>query len=306
MGPSSFGLSMVEDFALVLKQQQLEELQEISQYMNAVPNFHIYMIVRRPRIIFDSVSINNKYIIGKFKIQNKDTYESLDFQYEHHFKEKNLSIECEYPYDQLYVINQNGRKIFGGYASLILQELNSKSGLYQDNSEVIYIGQSFGTDGNRTAPTRLINHSTLQKIYSENTPDRDIWITLWSFTRNELMFLSPNEDGNHSLFIKYLNYIHTRYEKISTQQEINFTEAALIRYFQPKYNDKFKYTFPSKSHSTYSQCYTLGLDYVAVEIDTKRLNMNVWSETKPTKQFKHNIMFSLNNKQEIKDFFRIK
>ncbi|GIN60517.1 hypothetical protein J27TS8_05100 [Robertmurraya siralis] len=309
MVPSSFGISVVEDFTMILQQDQLETLQKFAESMNAIPDFHIYMIVRRPRISFvpETLTINQKFIGGFFKIQEKDTYKLIEFKYEHHFKELDLKFECIYPYNKLFVLNNREERIFGGIASLILQELNSKDGLYHDLSEVIYIGQSFGKGGERTAQMRLQEHKTLQQIYADNTPDKEIWITLWSFTRNELMFLSPSEDDskNHNLFRKFSNYIGYRYENISFEQEINFTEAALIRYFQPRYNDDFKYTFPSRSHTTYSQCYKLGLDYVAVEIDTKRLNMQLWSETKSTPKFKHNIFYELNNNEAIKDFFRL-
>lgn len=302
---------MVDDFTLVLKQQQLYELEEISKQFNAVPDFHIYFIVRRPRIYFDheSIELTKNHLKGKCKIQDRDSFKTIEFNYIHYFKEKNLAIECVYPYDKMFVVTEDQTKIFGGYASLMLQEFNTTgniiTGAYTDESEVIYIGQSFGQEGSRTAEDRLLSHSTLQKIYSENTPDKEIWITLWSFTRNELMFMSPKVDNqeNHELFMKFFNYTRTRYEKISFEQEINFTEAALIRYFQPIYNDKFKYNFPSKAHTTYSQCYKLGLDYVAFEIDTKRLNMIIWSEAQPLKKFKHKEIYSLKNKDDIKKFF---
>lgn len=310
MDVSSFGISMVDSFTLILKQQQIDELYALSKHNNAKPNFHIYFIVRRPRIFFDATSLklDEKFLKGSFKIQDKDTYKTVEFKEEHNFKHENLTIKCEYPHDKMYIIDlkDNNKEIFGGYASLMIQQFNTA--YYIDDSEVLYVGQAFGKNGSRTAETRLLSHATLQKIYSENTPDKEIWITLWDFDRNELMFLSPNVDekDNYQLFKKYLDYIHTRHEKISFEQEINFTEAALIRYFQPIYNDDYKYTFPSKSHSTYSQCYKLELDYVSIEINTKRLNMRLWSEKKPVKKFDHKIIYPLKNKTEIKDFFGIK
>lgn len=308
---SSFGVSMVEDYTFILKQQQLEKLYELTKLNDTIPKFHIYMIIKRPRIFFDkdSLKLNKDFFRGKFKIQDKDSFKTLDFEYEHNFKEREIEIQCEYPYDQLYFIDKIiNKRISGGYGSLMLQQYDSGKIDYIDNSEVVYIGQSLGKGGSRTAETRLLNHSTLQRIYSENTPDKEIWITLWSFTRNELMFLSPNVDENinHELTMRYLNYLQTRYAKISFEQEINFIEAALIRYFKPMYNDDFKYSFPSKSHSTYSQCYTLGLDFVSVEIDTTRLNMRIWSQENPDKKFKHDIIFPLKNKFQINNFFGIK
>jgi hypothetical protein len=53
---------------------------------------------------------------------------------------------------------------------------------------------------------------------------------------------------------------------ISEQQFINFTEAALIRYFQPAFNVIYKDSFPNPAHKTYSECYDLDVNLVNVEI----------------------------------------
>ena len=56
------------------------------------------------------------------------------------------------------------------------------------------------------------------------------------FDGTEKFSFSNEEDIKHTQRI-----IHTR---VTQQQRINFTEAALIRYFEPPYNKIFKSQFP--------------------------------------------------------------
>ncbi|MCK5171805.1 MAG: hypothetical protein KAR47_00325, partial [Planctomycetes bacterium] len=65
---------------------------------------------------------------------------------------------------------------------------------------------------------------------------------------------------------------------ITEQQQVNFTEAALIRYFQPPYNKIYKNSFPDPAHSTYSECYDIDLNMVCVEVQTEDLMLRLWSE----------------------------
>ena len=66
--------------------------------------------------------------------------------------------------------------------------------------------------------------------------------------------------------------------KITEQQEINFTEAALIRYFQPPYNKTYKDSFPNPAHVTYSECYDIDLNMVNIEVQTEEVKARLWSE----------------------------
>ena len=53
--------------------------------------------------------------------------------------------------------------------------------------------------------------------------------------------------------------------EITEQQQINFTEAALVRYFK------------HPAHKTYSQCYDLDLNAVNVELQTEEIMCRLWS-----------------------------
>jgi hypothetical protein len=91
-------------------------------------------------------------------------------------------------------------------------------------------------------------------------------------------------------------------EPVTEQQEINFTEAALIKYFQPQYNKMFKNSFPSPAHATYSQCYALDINSVMVEIDTDDLNAPLWSAAVPA-QYHHFITYEMHSPNDRRSMF---
>jgi hypothetical protein len=172
--------------------------------------------------------------------------------------------------------------------------------------EVLYIGQAYGSDGSRTAVDRLQNHSTLQGIYAEairNSPDQEVWMVLCSFEP----YLLASFDGRSKNYATTLHqddaHIHQVISTaITEQQEINFTEAALIKYFQPEYNKVYKDSFPNPAHSTYSECYDVDLNMVSVEVQTEELRLKLWSEAaKPA--WVHFCTFPLHSKQERQFMF---
>ena len=129
--------------------------------------------------------------------------------------------------------------------------------------EVLYVGQAYGSNGERTAPDRLRSHSTLQAIYSRvisRSPDQEIWLSLWSFDTKLLLSM----DGRWSQYQTPLEEDDAHLDQVwdtplNEQQKINLTEAAIIYYFQPEFNVQFKNEFPSPVHSTYAQCYSCDL-----------------------------------------------
>ena len=89
---------------------------------------------------------------------------------------------------------------------------------------------------------------------------------------------------------------------ISDQQRINFTEAALIRYFQPEYNTLFKDPFPSPVHSSYASCYDVDLNMIAVEVGSEDLGCKFWSKHVEPK-WTHIAAFPLHSREQRKHMF---
>ncbi|WP_299089477.1 hypothetical protein [uncultured Metabacillus sp.] len=301
---SNLGISMVESYGMFFRHYDFASLLELENKYNQIPKMHIYMVVKAPKIIFvrDSIKIDEKYIDLEIKIMDDRADDKVEFRLINNLKNQELEVVLSPNKDDLEIKDALGNYVLKANSFMFL----IANGYVMD-CEVVYIGRSFGKDGERTVYERLKSHSTLQKIYAEKEDDKSIFLSSWDFDRNTIGFLSPIEQDKQKsfdIFIKQLEITERPYDLIRKKQEINFTEAALIRYFQPKYNDIMKYRFPSKTHTEYSDLFKENVDYVSVEIDTKRLHVKLYSEVIPA-QFEHNPFYDLKDKRSKYDFFRI-
>ncbi len=304
----------VNSFASMMNVMQFDDLDMISSMnvFNEQYPCHIYMICRRPRVIIDveKFKFNGDNIDLSFKIQNKDKFDSLDLTLTNPFGTDDVKIESEYPYNKFSFIS-NERTIVAKTA-VLLQNLprHQFHGDFLD-LEILYIGQSYGVDGARTAPERLKRHETLQAIYAESlnkNPDQEIWLMLLSFEqigltmfdgRTKFTDAEREEDKPRAV-----NFFQTIWNGgITEQQFINFTEAALIRFFRPIYNKEYKDTFPNPAHKTYVECYDLDVNSVCLELGTMdSVNAMVYTDTIKKAPI-HFGDFLLHNKAERKSMF---
>jgi len=138
--------------------------------------------------------------------------------------------------------------------------------------EVIYIGQSQGHDLGRTAVTRLSGHEkweVFQRHVVEENPDHEIWILLLSLGAPCHLNMTRLEVQGGANDMKELIRRATRPARIGGPDMINFVEGALISYFAPRYNDKFKKrTFPSRMHQSYERMFSAAVDVGAIELET--------------------------------------
>lgn len=282
---SEFGLNMKNAYGVILQHDQLNESYN-QEILNKYP-CHIYMITRHPRIYLDhdSVKIDNEYVTGVYRIQHENTFASKSFKIKNNLGTADVHFHCSYPYTKYVIYDSSGNNIAEGNITVLLMMADPS---FCFDLEVLYIGQSYGIDGGRTAPDRLATHSTLQQIYAEaigNSPDKDIWLVLLGF-EDPLLLMSFDGTSKEYETSKEEDEWHVKNvfnSEVTEQQRINFTEAALIRYFEPEYNKTFKYNFPNPAHSTYSQCYDLGLNTLSVELQTEELRCRLWSpKTKPS------------------------
>ncbi|MGO0789165.1 hypothetical protein ACTOWA_04790 [Herbaspirillum seropedicae] len=264
---SEFGLNMVNGSRFILQQEELthESLKGFEP--------HIYIIGRRPRISLDATSLvfTKDKVKGSFRKQVKDKFISIPFETTNNLGTEDVIVECEYPYTHYAIRDKNGNILSNGKCALLLSMISSEFREHLD-LEVLYVGQSYGKDGSRTAPARLASHSTLQGIYSEairKSPDQDVWMILSSFNPMLLGVMDGRSKSYQTTLDDDDRHIDKVFEKpITEKQQINFTEAALIKYFQPSFNTIYKDTFPSPSHSTYAECYDIDLNMVTVELQT--------------------------------------
>lgn len=145
--------------------------------------------------------------------------------------------------------------------------------------EVLYIGQAQGREANRGAIERLQSHETLQKILIDchtKFINKRLFIMLFKFTEQQIMllngfdksFLSNKEDDvqHHKKLVDDAIDIALNVNNDRLRQVINITEAAMINYFKPYYNDKFVDNFPSQKHQSYTHYYSLEYNSVSVEL----------------------------------------
>jgi hypothetical protein len=171
--------------------------------------------------------------------------------------------------------------------------------------EVLYIGQAYA-DGKRSAFDRLKSHSTLQKILADvayNSPDDEVFILTFEYDGYNVFTtmdgkakgtINDHRDGDR--FFSILK------NHLTKHQQVCLTEAGLIRYFSPKYNEIYKTNFPSEKHKILSECYQLDFSGLIVEINTDELLFQLFSETVPPK-YHHLSQFNLLDEEERLGFF---
>ncbi len=158
------------------------------------------------------------------------------------------------------------------------------SDLARADLEVIYIGQSKGRDFDRTAISRLNGHEKWETFYrdiADRNPHREIWILLLSQSAPQhLNMTMPGVEGGDN-DVKELIRRTKRPVQLNPLDCLNFTEAALISYFRPRYNDKFrKAHFPSKKHESYERFFLEPVDVASIELETLRsMGFRLYSES---------------------------
>lgn len=270
---------------------------------------NIYFVLRRPKVtaIPDSINISDKKASFKLLIHSKEKHIVVDVECE--FANANSKIEyyTEYPYNILAFRDQEKALIVARTSTLLDSNLVLDNIDYEElDYEVLYIGQAYGKDGKRTALDRLASHETVQKIYSKtltDNPESDIWIMLCKFTQDTLLFTAGKDlvkvkKEDEIIEEERMKHIFdNRGLSITERQRINLTEAALIKYFEPLYNVKFKDVFPSPSHTSYKECYDLDIRAINIELDTSEMIRKIFTE-KTKRKVRHSKMYEFKANQD--------
>lgn len=279
----------------------------------------IYFICRRPKISFDPKSIRKNgsiYEVDLISSRGSGT-DSIEIEPYEGSNDIRVEFDSRPPYSHIYFCDELGNRESCNIATAVANA-ESVPEHYLD-LEILYIGQSVSTSSGYSIIERLKNHSTLQRIYAEairSSPDYDIWIALFHFDYQQVhVFNSPTVVNGKLSYKTELepdadadNLIAQMDEMSSTpelrQQYINFTEAALIRYFGPEHNQKFRDSFPNPAHSSYASCYDLDVHSVSVGFATDAINARVYSHSvKPAKL--HTINYVLQNSEERRNLFNL-
>jgi len=306
------------EYALIMKmtkisicqQDELESEVLKKEFDEDFPN-NIYFIISRPKVTLVPSKCEFKDHVAKFvfKIHEKETVSEESLIIKSADNTNDFELKSDYPYTKFY-IHENGKEVFSAKSSLFYF-MNQKKYSEKMDSEILYIGQSYGKNGKRKPPERLKSHSTLQKIYYEalqNNPDKEIWLNLLSFER--LLFTSfdgadKSVKREENEVEKATNIMYKfNQNELNEKQIVNFTEASLIKYFKPKYNVVYKDVFPDPNHKTYTECYDLDVNSVAFELNTETIGTKLFTENiKPS--YMHLGSFTLESREKRKSLFGI-
>lgn len=275
-----------------------------------LPTYHHYMIGGLPRVTIDpkSFKATESMVEIKFRIQRGSEFEEQVLRFQHYWKTAALTLESPYPHNTIKVFPAGQEKeAFWGPAALVGAKFNSE---FADRLKfaVLYVGQAFGDEGSRNAQIRLQNHSTLQSINADMSraqPDQEVWLLLMDFVPNLMIDMDPRRPTLTTLDEDKAHAMRVMSTEISKGQMVSFVEAALIRYFQPKYNKMFRgKAFPNPVHKTYRECYELDFGSVCAEIAAydSLIPIQIYSEATPPDWW-HFARFPLHSPEERADLW---
>ncbi len=247
-------------------------------------NSHIYIVCRRPSLRFDPNSFiyENGFASGEllYYIDGIENRIAFSTPFELLDGATHLRISS-YPHREIRTYSNDDKEVRHLPASFL--SIGAGQHLVRPalaNLEVLYIGQSFAS-GNRSAFDRLQSHATLQKILAEaayENPDSEIFVALFVYEPYRVLTLM---DGKSSGAISddrdSRRFTSIMERPLKKSQQVSLAEAALIRYFEPKYNTIFKSKFPSKRLKVLSSCYELDFSGLVVELNTENLQLRLFS-----------------------------
>ena len=248
---------------------------------------HIYLICRRPATYFVKDSLHYDGEVLSVTVAYKINGEENTFQYEGKFPLLDGAVDLaisNYPHREILTFDSAGEVVRRLPANMVSVQQGYGSPLKK--LEVLYVGQSFG-NGSRSAHERLKSHATLQKILAESSykyPDNEISVLMFKFEPYRLlMSFDGMSKGTIGGEVDKARFVSIRDNPLSEKQQVGLVESALIRYFQPIYNDKFKIKFPSPKIKLLQKCYELDFSGLVVEINSEDLGFELYSQVRESK-----------------------
>jgi|GEM_PF-520232 len=258
---------------------------------------NIYFILRRPKVTIDPESIKIRGKKAKFSLLIHSRERIAEIKMGCEFKKATSKIVChtEYPYN-LFLFRDEDKPLMLARPGTLIDSPTVTQNIDPEelDFEILYIGQSYGATGKRTAIDRLASHETLQKIYAHaltHSPEYDIWVMLTSFSQQSVLLsagkgiVNVKKNDRHTDDIKVKGFFKNQGINLTERQRINLTEAALIKYFEPEYNLNFKENFPSVNHKSYTDCYKLDIRAINIEIGTREMVRKIYTKKSGRKEY---------------------
>ncbi|WP_313238811.1 hypothetical protein [Delftia acidovorans] len=262
------------------------------RFKEVSPKCHIYMIGYTPNLSLKYIYQDNRkavfsLTVGGFPVEITSNLPDG----------ANVSQEE----DDWLVKDEGGNRYVVDYLDLGLALKNICSTFFH----VLYIGQAFGKNGERSALDRLVKHETLQKISLLNGAPGGTGLTIMLLevmSKTSVMTIfNPNakfRDDEGKRVRHGIEKLHGTTEK----ERIALYEAALIRYFQPRFNKEFKDSFPSTDLKILKDCYDKDFSGIVAEINFDELPWYLKSDNIPAAH-SHMAKYNLHEAEDRLMFF---
>lgn len=238
---TEIGVSLVVVPQVVGRQWELERAD-----VPRNPPCHLYVVTETSRVSIppSSVNIAGNLITGVARRQVEDSYDTCEFKFEYP-GEGELRWESQYPYEDFRIVNSSDNSVILSTSAHETVAIGSEVADEWCDHNILYIGQAFGREGERQAFDRLRSHSTLQRIYAEQRPDREVWLSLCAITDVAIIYTANPRDSGVITGAEDREHARKVHASINSprfygKEGVALAEAGLIKYFQPKYNVIFK------------------------------------------------------------------
>jgi hypothetical protein len=291
-------LMYAKDYVL-LPADKIYDQSIISELSPTIQNCHIYFIGEVPKIHINKVYSKHNTMFIDISITDLANNEILEVPIPKGFTFKEDEEHGAYAEDK-----------DGNRTTLSEDTINTL--IYQalgpSPFNVLYIGQAYGKDGERHAIDRLIKHSTLQKIALEGVKEGyKLQILLLGLENGNTLntFINPRakDQSDTTANERISNGLDTLYGT-SKAERVSLFEAAMIRYFKPKYNTQLKDSFPSTNLKLLQNCYEKDLQSVVAEITFETLPYHLYSESVAA-EYRHVAHFDLHKEEDRRSFFAL-
>jgi hypothetical protein len=270
-------------------------------------NCHIYLIVKRPRLSYvpGSIDVQEEKTIGRMRYTRNGVPHEFEFGLKGKATADSVEISA-YPHSDLQLIydGEIGHTLPANLISMMCDEIEDLS---VRNLNIQYVGMSYA-DGTSSAKERLQSHSTLQQVLadlSHDSPESEVLLILVEY---EQQILISFDGRDKSLQLKddrdVVSDIQRQQKEITKDLQIALTEASLIKYFQPPYNDIYKKRFPHPTHKILEEVYSIDFGALTVEINTEALNAKLFSDSRLA-GYHHIGNFDLHDPEVRRSFFNV-
>nr|WP_294972097.1 hypothetical protein [uncultured Pseudomonas sp.] len=272
----------------MLTPADLYRLKDNPTHKAALLDCNIYLIVRRQRIYLkpDGFTLNGRIITGEFLVMREQGMSAVPFVYEispssvpDGIRIQDVAVALNGT--SLIVLTPKGKHFIA--VNVIIADAKSELEMHDTDLEVLYVGQSIGRTGSRTALDRLLSHSKFQQILAETSthfPEREVLLLLYRFEHGKTIISNGgdfNVDAQASIEQDSAHFDRLRRIKMSRKEVVSLAEAGLINYFKPYYNSLLKGTnFTAKNKlKVLKQLMGKGITGLVVELCSANLRSRI-------------------------------